>query len=49
MAGPAGYSPWFVLIAAALMFIVLLVGELMERYLFFAAVIAPKMPGVPGA
>ncbi len=49
VAGPAGYSPWFVLIAAALMFIVLLVGELMERYLFFAAVIAPKMPGVPGA
>jgi formate dehydrogenase iron-sulfur subunit len=26
-----------------------LVGELLERYLFFAAVIAPKMPGTPAA
>ena len=26
-----------------------LLGELLERYLFFAAVIAPKMPGTPAA
>ena len=25
----------------------LLVGELLERYLFFAASVAPKMPGAP--
>jgi hypothetical protein len=24
-------------------------GELLERYLFFAAVVAPKMPGAPAA
>ena len=26
-----------------------LIGELLERYLFFAAVVAPKMPGAPTA
>ncbi len=26
-----------------------LIGELLERYLFFAAVVAPKMPGAPAA
>jgi hypothetical protein len=24
-------------------------GELLERYLFFTAVVAPKMPGVPAS
>jgi DMSO reductase anchor subunit len=24
-----------------------LAGEILERYLFFAAVVAPKMPGAP--
>jgi DMSO reductase anchor subunit len=28
-----------------LIFALLLVGELLERYLFFTAVIPPKMPG----
>ena len=36
---------------AALLIVLLLVfnfaGELLERYLFFAAVVAPKMPGAP--
>jgi len=31
--------------SAALMFAALLMGELLERYLFFAAVAAPRMPG----
>lgn len=31
--------------SAALMFAALLIGELLERYLFFAAVAAPRMPG----
>jgi hypothetical protein len=25
--------------------VLLLIGELLERYLFFTAVVAPKMPG----
>lgn len=33
--------------ASALMFVALLIGELSERYLFFAASVAPKMPGRP--
>jgi formate dehydrogenase iron-sulfur subunit len=35
--------------AAAFMFILLLTAELLERYLFFVAVAAPKMPGNIGA
>jgi formate dehydrogenase iron-sulfur subunit len=35
-------------IAAAVLLLVLnLLGEVLERYLFFAAVVAPKMPGAP--
>ncbi len=30
---------------AAIMFTLLLAGEIMERFLFFSAVVAPKMPG----
>jgi formate dehydrogenase iron-sulfur subunit len=32
-----------------LMFSLNFAGELLERYLFFAAVVAPKMPGAPAA
>jgi formate dehydrogenase iron-sulfur subunit len=37
----------FMALAAGSMFAVLLAGELAERYLFFAAVVPPKMPGGP--
>jgi formate dehydrogenase iron-sulfur subunit len=39
----------FVGMLASLMLVILLVAELLERYLFFAAVMAPKMPGAPAA
>lgn len=40
-----------ILVAAAATALLLLnfTGELLERYLFFAAVVAPKMPGAPAA
>ncbi|MBI1901308.1 MAG: dimethyl sulfoxide reductase anchor subunit [Planctomycetia bacterium] len=40
-AGDAGYR----VVAAAVAFVALVLGELLERYLFFAAVVPPKMPG----
>ena len=46
---PAGYHPLFVGVMALLSFAVLLAGELLERYLFFTAVVAPKMPGAPAS
>jgi DMSO reductase anchor subunit len=33
----------------ALILLVLLIGEWIERYLFFTAVVAPKMPGSPAS
>ncbi|MBS0208387.1 MAG: dimethyl sulfoxide reductase anchor subunit [Planctomycetes bacterium] len=39
---PTGALPWP---AVAASFVFLLAGELLERYLFFTAVAAPKMPG----
>jgi Fe-S-cluster-containing dehydrogenase component/DMSO reductase anchor subunit len=42
-----GFHPAFVAIAALLSAGLLAVGELLERYLFFKAVVAPKMPGSP--
>lgn len=42
-------SPQFIVVAVVLSLVVALVGEILERYLFFAAVIAPKMPGTPAA
>ncbi|HEX5446742.1 MAG TPA: hypothetical protein VFW87_23190, partial [Pirellulales bacterium] len=33
----------------ALIVAALLMGELMERFLFFTAVVAPKMPGAPAS
>ena len=37
------------LVMAAALFALTLISELLERYLFFAAVVAPKMPGGLGA
>jgi len=42
-----GYQPLFMGIVVLLIAGLLLVGELIERYLFFAASVAPKMPGAP--
>jgi Fe-S-cluster-containing dehydrogenase component/DMSO reductase anchor subunit len=42
-----GYEPMFLAAVVTLMFAILLAGELTERYLFFAASAAPKMPGSP--
>jgi Fe-S-cluster-containing dehydrogenase component/DMSO reductase anchor subunit len=46
---PGGYHPLFTGAMVLLSLAVLLVGELMERYLFFTAVVAPKMPGAPAS
>ncbi len=43
----AGFHPLFIGIVVGLSIAVLLLGELLERYLFFTAVVAPKMPGSP--
>ena len=43
--GRDGFHPLFLCAVVALVFVTLLVGELMERYLFFAASAAAKMPG----
>jgi Fe-S-cluster-containing dehydrogenase component/DMSO reductase anchor subunit len=48
-AGGAGHRSPFVLCAVAISAILLTVGELFERYSFFAAVVAPKMPGAPAS
>jgi Fe-S-cluster-containing dehydrogenase component/DMSO reductase anchor subunit len=42
-------STLFVAIAVVLCLGISFVGEVFERYLFFSAVIAPKMPGTPAA
>ena len=38
-------DPVFLVIVTSLLFIACLAGELLERYLFFAAVASPRMPG----
>jgi Fe-S-cluster-containing dehydrogenase component/DMSO reductase anchor subunit len=43
------YHPLFVGGMTLLMLGLLTIGELHERYLFFAASVAPKMPGVPAS
>ena len=43
------YHPLFVGMATVLMLGLSAAGELHERYLFFAASVAPKMPGAPAA
>ena len=44
-----GYPAALIAIVAILIVVLLLAGELLERYLFFAAVVAPKMPGSPAS
>jgi len=46
-AGPESYQPLFMGLVVLLITGLLLIGELIERYLFFAASVAPKMPGAP--
>ena len=46
--GDGGTSPAMVAMVV-LMLALNFAGELLERYLFFAAVVAPKMPGAPTA
>jgi len=43
--GAEGFEPLFMGFIVLLIASLLLVGELIERYLFFAASVAPKMPG----
>ncbi|MCG8451523.1 MAG: dimethyl sulfoxide reductase anchor subunit, partial [Pirellulales bacterium] len=45
--GADGYQPLFMGLVVLLMGGLLLIGEMLERYLFFAASVAPKMPGAP--
>jgi Fe-S-cluster-containing dehydrogenase component/DMSO reductase anchor subunit len=42
-------STYTIVAAVVAMLALSFVGELLERYLFFAAVVAPKMPGAPSA
>ncbi len=44
-----GFHPLFVGFVTLLTLALLLAGELLERYLFFTAVVAPKMPGAPAS
>lgn len=45
ISGPEGYQPLFMGFVVLLITGLLLLGEMIERYLFFAASVAPKMPG----
>lgn len=49
MIAPALRQPTPALVLACLALLLLAVGEVCERYLFFAAVVAPKMPGSPAS
>jgi hypothetical protein len=42
---PATNSPQLAVVLAVLMVVLCTAGELCERFLFFSAVVAPKMPG----
>jgi DMSO reductase anchor subunit len=42
-------AAWFLGLVSVLVVVVMAAGELIERYLFFTAVVAPKMPGVPAS
>lgn len=45
----ATVPPLVILLGVTLMLALNMAGELLERYLFFSAVVAPKMPGAPTA
>lgn len=47
--GETGFDPLFLGMIVVLSTALLLIGELIERYLFFAACVSPKMPGATGA
>ena len=47
LAAQDGFHPLFIAMVTLLVVALLTAGELMERYLFFRAVVAPKMPGAP--
>ena len=47
--GPTRDGSLFVILLGILAVVVAGAGELLERYLFFTAVVAPKMPGVPAS
>ena len=47
VAGEGSYQPLFLGLVVTLIAILLLIGEMLERYLFFTASVAPKMPGAP--
>lgn len=49
LAAPLTYAPLFVGLTALLMLALLVVGEWLERRLYFAAVVALRMPGAPAA
>lgn len=42
-----GFQPLFLGFIVILITVLLVIGEMIERYLFFAASVAPKMPGAP--
>ncbi len=42
-------AAWFLGLIGLLAMMVTTAGEIIERYLFFTAVVAPKMPGVPAS
>ncbi|QDS97032.1 DmsC/YnfH family molybdoenzyme membrane anchor subunit [Adhaeretor mobilis] len=48
ISGATSYQPLFIGLIVLLSTVLLVVGEMMERYLFFAASVAPKMPGATG-
>ena len=45
----SGYPSAMLAVVALSIIVFLLAGELLERYLFFTAVVAPKMPGSPAS
>ncbi len=48
-AADEAFSPLFVGVVVLLSLVALVIGEFLERYLFFTAVVAPKMPGSPAS
>ncbi len=49
LAPTSGFHPVFIGVIAVLSLAMCLAGEFLERYLFFTAVVAPKMPGAVAA
>jgi formate dehydrogenase iron-sulfur subunit len=49
ISGPGGLTTVAMFIAVVAVVVMITVGELLERYLFFTAVVAPRMPGGLGS